>query len=375
MIFAGEASGDLQGALLADEIRRICPSVKISGSGGIKMKEAGIELLLDTTTLGVIGLWEGIKKSPLIISEYLKFKKEFIRRHPDLVIFIDAPASNMRLAKIARRMGIKSVYFFPPSAWSASLKRARKVGASVDLVVNAFQFTSDTYEVAGVKNTFYTGHPLIDYMQKWKNADKTELKKELGLKREKRYISLLPGSRVQEIEQILPLMIESANMLLKQEKDIWFLIPVASPALKNLIKDKLKYKELPLTLLDGKSQAAMAVSELVILASGSAALEAGILEVPMIITYRLNELDYRIIRKFIKLRWAGLPNLILKREVVPELLQDKATVNNICRIASELLADSEKRREMLSGLKELNYVLGEPGVIKRIVAKIWDTVL
>jgi lipid-A-disaccharide synthase len=271
-------------------------------------------------------------------------------------------------------MGIKSVYYFPPSAWSGSVKRAGKIADMVDAVITAFKFTADTYDKGGIPH-FYAGHPLVDYMQKWKNADRGEVLTGLGLAKGPVYVALLPGSRTQEIKHLLPLLVEVGNELKKSIDGVHFLMPIASPALNEMIFTGLKEADFPITTFDGRSADVMSISRLIIMASGSASLEASILETPFILTYRLNNIDYRIIKLFVKLRWAGLPNLILGREIVPEFIQENATVENICREAKDLIADGEKRQKTISDLKELNESLGEPGVVARIARFIIEKVL
>lgn len=373
MIFAGEASGDLQGAMLARELRKIEPDIEISGVGGIRMKQEGIQLLLDTTTLGVIGPWEGLKILPKLFFIYRNVRDAFVKTNPDLAIFIDAPAFGMRLAKLSRKEGIKTVYYFPPSAWSGSVKRAREIKDAVDLVINAFKFTADTYDRGNIDH-YFTGHPLVDYMQPLVNSDRNNVLKELGIEEERRFIGLLPGSRSQELQYVLPILLDTAEKLAMDDPELFFLIPVASPVLKNKITSMVNKRNLPVRCFDGKAPQIMKIADLLIMASGSAALEAAILKTPMIITYKVNWLDYRLIKKFVKLRWVSLPNLIINEEIVPELLQENATVDKICSWSKDLLDNDEKRKKMINDLDRLNQALGKPGMVERIARHIWEKI-
>jgi len=374
MMFAGEASGDLQAAMLARELKRHFPGVSLSGVGGTRMKEEGFDLIFDSTVFGVIGPWEGIRILPTLISLYEKSKNALTSTHPDLAVLIDTPAFNMRLARLARKLNIPTVYYFPPSAWSGSTKRAREIADSVTSVIAAFQFTADTYRKGDIPH-FYTGHPLVDVMQKWKEMPRGEILSGLGLQEGPAYVALMPGSRTQEINHVLSLLLDAAKALHGELPGLHFLMPIASPLLKEPISQAVQGLPIPVTLFQGRAQEVMAVSRLSIMASGSASLEASLLEVPMILTYRLNSLDYRLIRFFVKLRWAGLPNLIMQREIVPELIQEKATVENICTYAKDLIRDGEKRQKMISDLKSLNSLLGEPGVIARIARHVMESVI
>jgi lipid-A-disaccharide synthase len=374
MIFAGEASGDLQGAMLVRELRKIDPDIQFSGFGGIRMEEEGVKLFFDPTALGVIGLVDALKIIPKLMSIFKQGKKCFLETRPDLAIFIDTPAFNMRFAKLAKKEGIRSVYYFPPSAWSGSEKRAKEIASSVDLVVNTFKFSANTYDKAGIRH-FYTGHPLLDYADPWKKMDRQEILKGLDLPADRSYIALMPGSRNQELKYILSLMVEVGSRLWTKFPDIHFIVPVASPILRQRIEKAFSKASYPVTLFDKRSSEIMAASELVIMASGSAALEACILEKPMIITYRLSPLDYRLIKLFVKLKWAGLPNLILQKDIIPELLQHDATTDNICRWAEELLQDGDKRRKMVADLREVTESLGSPGVVARVAQHIKTSLL
>lgn len=374
MIFAGEASGDLQGAMLSRQLRHYNPKVEFSGAGGVRMKREGVKLILDSTTFGVVGAWEGLKSFPTLLKLYFKCRHYMIKTNPDLVIFIDTPAFNMRLAKIAKQHGIKSVYYFPPSAWSGNEDRAREVGNSVDAVVNTFKFSADTYDRAGVKH-YYTGHPLVDFMNPWKTRDKNDILKEFNLDPEPTYVALLPGSRIQELKNVMPLLLKVGRKLREDFPTARFLIPIASPLLKDSVEKALSNHDLPVTTFDGKSPAVMAVSDLVIMASGSAALEACLLEKPMIITYRINPVDYTLIKTLLNIKWVGLPNLILQREVVPELIQENATVEKVCAWAKDLLGETDKRKQMISDLRKVNAQVGEPGVVERVARFIWENVV
>ncbi|MCE1248167.1 MAG: lipid-A-disaccharide synthase [Firmicutes bacterium] len=373
MIFAGEASGDLQGARLAAALRKYEPDLIFSGVGGPRMKAEGIDILFDSTAFGVIGAVEGILKLPQLIHLFYKAKQGLIDFNPDLAILIDTPAFNMRFAKVCRERGIKTVYYFPPSAWSGSVKRAAEIAGKVDMVVNTFKFTADTYDKGKINHSFF-GHPLIDVIEDI-TGTREDVIKELKLKEGIRYVALLPGSRSQEIRLLLPVLLDSARELHKRIPGLQFLLPIAAPVLKKKIEKLTKNADFPLTVYDGKATKIMSVSELAIMASGSASLEAAVLGVPTILTYKLLWLDWRIIKRFVKLRWCGLPNLMLERDVVPELIQHDASVENICRWAEDLLQNEEKRSKMIKDLNEVKKSLGEPGVTDRVARHIRESLL
>ncbi len=373
MIFAGEASGDLQGARIARALKTFDSTLEFSGVGGRRMKEEGINTLFDSTTFGVIGAIEGLLKLPVLIDLYNKTRNALINTNPDLAILIDTPAFNMRLARICKEKNIKSVYYFPPSAWSGNVERAREIADTVDSVITTFRFTADTYDRGNVKHKYF-GHPLIDVLQETIGTRK-EVMEELSLKEGPRYIALLPGSRSQEIRLVMPVILDAAAMLHKKIPNLHFLLPIAAPSLKEKIEKAANKVKFPLTLFSGMAPKVMSVSDLVIMASGSASLEASALEVPMILTYKVRWLDWKIIKTFVKQKWCGLPNLILKKDVVPEILQNEATPEVICKWAEDLLLDEEKRGKMIKDLKEVSASLGTPGVTDKVAGYIWESIL
>lgn len=373
MIFAGEASGDLQGARLAHALKKHDNSLRFSGVGGPRMKEEGIETLFDSTSFGVIGAVEGLLKLPQLLVLYHKTKQLLLKTKPDLVIYIDTPAFNMRLAHISKEMGIKSVYYFPPSAWSGSVKRASEIASIIDHVITTFKFTADTYNKGNVPHQYF-GHPLIDVLDEAVGS-REEMMKLLKLEPDKRYIAILPGSRSQEIRMVLPLLIKSAEILNKKIPGLCFLMPVAAPVLQEPIDRLTKNAGFSLKKYSGMAPKIMSVCDLAIMASGSASLEASVLGVPMILTYRIRQIDWLIIKRFVRQKWCGLPNLILERDVVPELLQDEASPDNISRWAEALLLNEEKRNKMINDLREVKESLGEYGVTDRVAQYIWESVL
>jgi lipid-A-disaccharide synthase len=361
MILAGEASGDLQGAHLAQTIMNIMPYTFI-GVGGPRMKETGVQLLHDSSGWGIIGPWHAIRKIPFLLSLVKNLKESILRERPDLLILIDSPAINMRLARFATGHGVKTLYFFPPSAWYPSVKRVTRIAQSVNYIVPAFSYSVKTYESAGIK-AHYFGHPLIDMLGARKSRD--DVLKELCLE-EGTYVGVLPGSREQEINALMPVLIQCMKALREKNGELKFLLPIATPALRPLITRYFNDEKDLATLVDGGAHDVMKISRLILMASGSASLEAAITGTPMIILYKLAWPDWCIGKLFIKVPFIALPNLIVQRKVVSELIQLEVNPERIVRDSMELLGDTKTREQMLRDLREVRDSLGEPGVLPRL---------
>jgi lipid-A-disaccharide synthase len=368
MILAGEASGDLQGAHLAQTIKTIMPTYTFTGVGGPRMKVTGVDLFHDSSSWGIIGPWHAIRKIPFLLELVRSLKQTILRERPDLLILIDSPAINMRLARFAREHGIRTLYFFPPSAWYPSVKRVKRIAESVDHIVPAFSYSVKTYDDAGIK-VHYFGHPLIDMLDA--KSPRDDALKRLGLN-EGNYVGILPGSREQEVNALMPVLLECMKSLKSRRRDIEFLLPIATPALRPLISRFFRHNEDLARLVDGSAHEVMKVSRLIVMASGSSSLEAAILGTPMIILYKLAWPDWCIGKLFIKVPFIALPNLIVQRKVVSELIQLEASPERIVLESMELLEDTETREQMLKDLREVKDSLGEPGVLKRLGSFIVD---
>ncbi|MBI2251846.1 MAG: lipid-A-disaccharide synthase [Armatimonadetes bacterium] len=338
-IISAEVSGDVQGAQLAIALKKEIPNLEVSGIGGIRMQNSGVKLLFNSSNWGAIGFIEAFKKIPGLLFKLLKIKKHILTLNPNLVIFIDAPAINLRLAEFTKKNKIKSLYFFPPSAWSENLKKARYIAGLVDYIVPVFPFTVNTYKKAGIK-VYYFGHPLIDRLN---NVNKNKLNHKLAnLPEDCIPIGIFPGSRAQEIKFLLPIILKSAHLIIKKLPKAHFILPLASINLKNLIYKFTENNHLPLTIVNSPLDA-MKIAKLLILASGSASLEAAYFLNPMIILYKLHYLDYFFSKLWVKIPFMGLPNLIYGEEIVPELLQKKANPVKISKLALKILNNEEEQ--------------------------------
>lgn len=364
-LLAAEPSGDLQASALVEHIRELDPGSEFVGFGGRHLRSAGVELLCDTSCWGSIGPSEVIARLPRIAWDYYRFRHVLRKRSPDVTLMIDSPALFMRMAKYTRKHGMTTVYYFPPSAWSTNHNRMRSIAGRVDGVVCTFRRNYETYQEANVPAQFF-GHPMVDVVKK---RPRPEVLSELGLK-EGRYIALIPGSRLQEIRIMTPVLLEAARLVLQRHPEVQFLLPAASERVYGKLQDILEGQ--PVQLFDGKAQDVLTVSELALMTSGSISLEAAYLDTPMVLGYRFNRFDAmlgRILTKLglLKIDRFGLPNLVVDDDVVPELLQDGATPEAFATLGLELLEEGSPSRErMLEGLKRVRESLGEPPVTLRV---------
>ena len=367
-LLAAEPSGDLMAAALVPHLRAKNPDAIFFGIGGRCLREAGVELVADTSLWGTIGPFEVFSKLPRIATAYRKLKKELLLRRPDVTVMIDSPALFMRLAKFTHQHGLRSVYFIPPSAWSDSERRAQAIRARVDGVVCAFARQHRTYQRAGVEAQYF-GHPMVDVVKRW---SREEALASLGLS-SGRYISLMPGSRLQEVRIMTPIFLEAARRLREENPELVFLLPAASDPLYQKLQVLLEGTGI--MLFNGRTQELLAVSELAILTSGSVSLEAAYMDCPIVLGYRLSPLDAWFGRLLVKLGLLkvprfSLPNLLLEEDVVTELFQEEVNPDRIVEMARPLLEGGPDRQRMLKDLKRTREQLGQPPVVSQVAAYV-----
>ncbi len=367
-ILAAEPSGDLQGSALAQELRRRRPGLKLFGVGGRHMRRAGVELLFDSSVYGTVGPVEAIPRLPEMVRRYSQMLAELARRRPDLVVMIDSPGAHMRLAGALQSHGLRSLYYFPPSAWSDNLDRARQVSGRVDGVLAAFEYTSRVYQ-RGSLPVAYFGHPLVDLIPP---MPAEEARRIIGLEAGD-YVALLPGSRTQEVRLTLPVLLEVARLMRVVRPHLRFLLPCASVPIEAQVRRQIGEVPSWLYVVSGNSREALACSRLALITSGSATLEAALLGIPLVLFYRVNWFDYSlgwllVNSGLMKLGRFGLPNLLLGEDIVPELLQNEATPVRLYSEAMALLEEGPRRHRMLADLARVRAVLGPPGSVARIGA-------
>lgn len=362
IIVAGEASGDLHGASLVREIKKIDPKVTFSGIGGRGLKSAGMDVRFDSKDLAVMGIFEVIVRLAKIFQAF-RYLRHFLKTHkPDLLILIDYPDFNLPLAKIAKKCDIPVMYYISPQVWAWRKGRVKKIAKFVDKMVVIFPFEVTFYKKYNVDVEF-VGHPLLDIVQP--TSLREEAKRQLGLKEGKTTIALFPGSRSSEIRRILPSMLGAAKILKEALPDIQFILSIAPTLGKHDIEPLIPGDVKDLKVTDGYIYDVMNTSDLIITASGTATVEAAIMNIPMVIIYKVSPLSYFIGRRLIKVNHIGMVNLIAGERVVPELIQDEATPDRITNECLRILGDKLVAVTIKEKLKQVKDRLGVGGASRK----------
>ncbi len=363
MFSAGEVSGDLHGSNLALELKnRFGNNVELFGLGGQRMSNAGVKIIDDITTLSTIGFTEPISFILKKLRVGLKLKKLFKSEEIDLLILIDNQGFNIPLSKWAKDCNIKTMYFFPPPVSIWGHWNAKKLVKQVDTILCPFETDHSIYLNEGGCSLF-VGHPFIDTVKTFKSKD--DIRKELNIKSEK-VVSLLPGSRTQEINNLLHTMLLASEILHKQY-DLTFLIAISSQKFKErIVKEVSNFPDLKIIPIDKWNYDYLNISDFAITSSGTATLEIALLGIPMVILYQISSLTFTIGKKLVKAEHVGLPNLLYGDTVVPELLQKDMNVEEIVKQTSKFLDDKNYYDSTIRKLLSIKDKLGEPGVFSRI---------
>lgn len=332
-ICAGEVSGDLLGGHLIDALKQKYPDCEIFGIGGKQMIAAGCESFFNQERLAVRGLVEVLKRLPEILSIRKNFIKILLQKQPDIFIGIDSPDFNFSIEKKLKKAGIKTVHYVSPSVWAWRGGRVKKIVKIADMVLCLFPMEPELYQKAG-GNAVFVGHPLaqtIDLTPNTQNA-----KQFFRLPENTPTFTLLPGSRMSELEYLAETFIQTASEIINKNQDAQFLLPAATENgfqyLKNLLNQE-KYCHLPIQLLQGQAQKAIIAADCVLAASGTVTLEVALCKKPMVIAYKISPITFAIVKRIFQLPYIGLPNILLKKFAVPELLQQDA---NPTRLAETL---------------------------------------
>jgi lipid-A-disaccharide synthase len=362
LLVAGEVSGDLHGSHLVEAIQRIEPEVQFLGVGGEGLERRGMKLLYPAHSLSVVGITEVFVKLRTILKALRGLKRSLEREKPDLVILIDFPEFNLRLAKIAHRRGIPILYYISPQVWAWRPKRIRLIAQLVRKMVVLFPFEVPLYEAAGV-DVEWVGHPLLDIVKP--TLPKEKAYQQFGLNPKQRTIGLLPGSRSHEVERLLPPLLASAHLLQKEIPDLQFVIPLAPGLPKTILSSRMKNISVPVKVVEGFTYDVMNLSDLLITASGTATLEGAILGKPMIIIYKVSFPSYWIGRALIRVDHIGLVNLVAEKEIAPELIQKDVHPQRIADEALRILRDPILSQKMSESMGEVCQKLGKPGAAQR----------
>ncbi|GFZ64102.1 MULTISPECIES: lipid-A-disaccharide synthase [Pseudomonas syringae group] len=337
-LVAGEASGDILGSGLMRALKVRHPDIRFIGVGGPLMEAEGMQSYFPMERLSVMGLVEVLGRLRELLARRKLLVQTLINEKPDVFIGIDAPDFTLNIELQLRRAGIKTVHYVSPSVWAWRQKRVLKIREGCDLMLTLLPFEARFYEEKGVPVRF-VGHPLADTIPL--ESDRAAARAGLGLAQEAPVVALMPGSRGGEVGRLGGLFFDAAELLLAQRPGLRFVLPCASPQRRAQVEQLLQGRNLPVTLLDGRSHVALAACDAVLIASGTATLEALLYKRPMVVAYRLAPLTFWILKRMVKSPYVSLPNLLAQRLLVPELLQDDATPEVLARTLLPLIDDGQ----------------------------------
>src|SRR5262245_9742822 len=371
MIVAGEASGDKHGAKLVSALRALSPRTRFEffGAGGDEMREAGVETLVDAREVAIMGALEVARALPKFLRVFRRLSDAANERRPRLVILIDWPEFNLRLARRLKRDGHRVVYYISPQIWAWRSYRIHAVKRHVERMLVILPFEKDYYERNGVE-VDYVGHPLLDSV--CVTAPREEFCARHELAQSKPVIAMLPGSRHSELKHIRPPMVEAVKLLNRWRPCFQFILPLARTFEPNAVASQIGSARL--RLIECDTYNAVAAADLAVVASGTATLEAAIIGSPLIVVYRASQLNWRIFRPLINTPFVGMPNLIAGREIAPELLQDDLNGERLAKLIVEFLSDPARLRRSRDDLAQVRKKLGEANASERAADRILDLI-
>jgi|ADurb_Cas_03_Slu_FD_contig_81_586255_length_3679_multi_2_in_0_out_0_3 lipid-A-disaccharide synthase len=363
MIVAGEASGDLHGALLVREMLAVNPTLHFFGIGGNRMQEAGVKLLAHAADIAVVGVSEVFSKTAAFLRIIAKMRKSMDRLKPSLVILIDFPDFNLNIAaRAARKRGIRIFYYISPQVWAWREGRVKQIKKLVDQMAVILPFEVDFYAARGF-DVHYVGHPLRDIVKTPFTA--RQARAHFGLAEDKTTIGLLPGSRNSEIQKLLPEMVEAARIISRKIPGTQYILPLADTLEEKTVAGFLSDSGLKVKIVAGHTYDVLACCDLAVVTSGTATLETGLMGVPMVIVYKVSLFSELIGRMIIRQQHIGLVNILAGKTVAPELIQRDARGPRIASEALAILQNREKRRQIIRDLGNIRAKLGEPGAARR----------
>ncbi|WP_438951957.1 lipid-A-disaccharide synthase, partial [Porticoccus sp.] len=347
------------GAGLIKSLKLHYPDAQFEGIGGDKMLSEGFRSLFPMDRLSVMGFIEPLKRLPELLGIRRELYRHFIKNRFDLVVGIDSPDFNLGLEKKLRQRGLLTAHYVSPSVWAWRQGRVKKIASAVDLMLTLLPFEADFYRQHKVPVVF-VGHPLAEEIPL--STDNVQARKTLNLPVDGRILTLMPGSRASEVDSLGRLFLETAQRCRYQLSGLHLIIPAANDnrheQLHSLLHD---YPGLSVTLLKGQSHLAMAAADVVLLSSGTSALEAMLLNKPMVVSYRLGKWTYALVSRMLKVPWVSLPNLLASETLVPELLQENATVEKLSDAVLSYFLDATKVQVLQQRFAELHLTLRHGG--------------
>lgn len=363
LVVAGEASGDEHGARLLASLSRSLPASRFVGIGGPAMEREGLEALHSISELSVMGFVEVIPKLTKVFSILRDVASWAERERPTAAILIDAPDFNLRLARELRHLGIPIFYLVAPMAWAWREGRVRAL-RDLDGLFCIYPFEEDWFRRRNVPAAF-VGNPLLEDPLLHEPPDRSRCREALGLASAGEVVALLPGSRPGEIRRILPTLLQAAERLAEARGGVRFVLPLAGSDARREVESLLPPGSLPLRLVEGRATEALRAADAAVVCSGTATLQAALVHCPTVLVYRAHPLSMALVKWLVRLSHAGIVNILLGREVVPELLQEACTAEGIVRALVPLLDGGTEREEMLEAFQDLRRDLGGPGFAGR----------
>ena len=365
LLVTGEASGDVHGAKLALALRDVDPSVDLVGVGGRHMAQAGVQLLPDIARVDVMGVpgfrqlwigWRTLRQLSVLVKT----------RRFDAIVLIDSPGMNLRLAKVAAKASQHVIYYIAPQVWAWGRRRLHVIRKVVKHVLAILPFEEAFFRKEGIACD-YVGHPLLDELPH--SNDVMQARNVLGLKPDQMVLGLLPGSRTAEVQELLPILLDAHRIIQEQYPRLQIILGQADSLADSLLEGVLGPSS-SVKLIKGKPNEVLAASDLVLVASGTATLQAALIGTPMVIVYRTSPLTYYIGKRLVTIPYIGLVNILAHKELVPEILQEQATAKNIAHEALAILGDTTRQSMMKENFQALRHSLGSPGASRRAAERI-----
>lgn len=367
LVVAGEASGDLHGGNLTRALRDLVPGLVMEGAGGENMRKAGVSILFDINKMGAVGIVELAGSLLHHLKIYRTLSAAIAQKKYDAAILVNYPGLNLRLAKRCKEAGCPVFFFISPQVWVMDRGRVKAISKTATKMYVLLPFEEKIYKDAGV-DVEYHGHPFVDILLP--EDSREDFLRGLGLDPGNKTVGLLPGSRLNEINTLLDDMLAAAAIIKKEIPNCQFILPVADTIDPAHIHKKLGENRLDVKVVTQKAYSVMAASDFLIVASGSATLEAGMFACPMVIIYQIHPATHRLFRFFGKIDHFGLVNILAGDRIVPELLNENANAENIAAEALLVLKDPERHSAVKAKLIAMRQTLGDPGVTQRIAQSI-----
>jgi lipid-A-disaccharide synthase len=369
-VSAGEISGDLHGARLLQALRRRHPGLRAFGIGGPRLEAAGLEKTADIEELSLVGIIEVLPRLRSLLRLQSETRKLLARRRPTAVLLIDSPDFNLRLARHARSLGLKVIYYIGPTVWAWRKGRLDAIRDTVDLMLTVLPFEEELYHRHGVRS-LYVGHPLVEMVTaSTETFSPADFLSDLGVPDGSTVVSLLPGSRRNEIKRLLPVIVEAAQILSRTLSSLHFLVPAASREIFDSIQDPVKESLPNSSVTLGRAGDCLASSRAAVVTSGTATLEAALRGTPFVTVYRLSPLSYLVGKLLVKTRYISLPNILCGREVVRELIQSQCRPDTVAEAAGEILRDRRTAVRMIRSFDSMKKQLGPGSAAEKAAAAV-----